>query len=394
MRRDELKQPLHKRNTAARLWQQRPSALVSAYAIMLCVYAGSGVWLTRQHAPFAGEPVVTVAMAPIEVTENLDMAQSVVKQDKLATEEEDAVDVTTASTDIAPSSTRQKITKMDSHVTIITNSRPSLVKAPVEAVTETSDQGPLPKIASNGARPADVYAKKASLNDLHSDAPKIVLILGGMGLNEKLTRTAITQLPSEVTFAFAPYGNNVQAQVDKARDEGHEIFLQLPLEPVGYPANNPGPRTLLADGDAATTRENLNWLLSRFAGYAGVINYMGGRFLSTPNATKSLLSEIKSRGLNFVEDGSGPMTSTDQVAGPLNMPIRHGTSVIDQNPDPSAITAALDALEQQAQGGEIAIGTGSGLDVTISTVKEWIGEAQTRGVVIIPASAAFVGSRG
>ena len=397
MRRDELKQPLHKRSLAARLWQQRPSPLVTAYAVLLTAYAGSGAWLTHQQLPFAGEPVVTVAVAPIDTSESEQVAETVVKEDKAPAPAEQEVKIVTGSTDQAqpiPAPMGQHVTKLDSHVTIITNSRPVLVKAPVADVTDMTDQGPLPKIAANGSRPADIYAKKASLSDIHSDAPKIVLILGGMGLNEKLTKTAITQLPSEVTFAFAPYGNNIQAQVDKARDEGHEVFLQLPLEPVGYPANNPGPRTLLVDDEPKTAQDNLTWLMSRFAGYAGVINYMGGRYLSMPGVTKTLLTELKHRGLDFIEDGSLPMSSTDGAAGSIGMPIRHSTTVIDQNPDPSSIAAALDALEQQAQGGEIAIGTGSGLDVTIQAVKDWIGAAQSRGTVIIPATAAFNGTPG
>lgn len=406
MRRDELKQPLHRRSLAARLWQQRPSALVTAYALLLAGYAGSGLWLTHQKLPFAGEPVVTVAVAPIDTSENEQVAESVVKEDKLPAQSSDQVvatagapevNIVTGSTDQAsaiPEPSGQKVTKLDSHVTIITNTRPVLVKAPVAEVTETTDQGPLPRISANGTRPADVYAKKASLTDIHSDAPKIVLILGGMGLNEKLTKSATTTLPSEVTFAFAPYGNNIQAQVDKARDEGHEVFLQLPLEPIGYPANNPGPRTLLVDNEAKVNADNLTWLLSRFAGYAGVINYMGGRFLSTPAVTKTLLTELKRRGLDYVEDAAMPASSSDGVAGSIGMPIRHAASVIDQNPDPNSIAAALDALEQRAQGGEIAIGTGSGLDVTISAVKDWIGAAQARGVVIIPATAAFSGKTG
>ena len=371
--------------------------MVTAYAVLFSAYAGAGLWLTHQKLPFAGEPVVTVAVAPIDPSESEQVAETVAKQDKSQADAASDVNVVTGSTDEAqpiPEPIHQRITKLDSHVTIITNTRPVLVKAPVEMVTEMTDQGPLPRIASNGAKPSDVYAKKGGMNDLHSDAPKIVLILGGMGLNEKLTRSAITQLPSEVTFAFAPYGNNIQAQVDKARDEGHEIFLQLPLEPVGFPANNPGPRTLLADAEAKTNQDNLTWLLSRFAGYAGVINYMGGRFLSTPSALKPVLTELKHRGLDFIEDGSNNTSSTDAVASSISMPVLHGAAVIDQNPDPVAINAALDALEQQAQGGEIAIGTGTGLDVTISTVKDWIGAAQARGVVIIPATAAFNGQTG
>ncbi len=393
MRRDELKQPLHKRSLTQRLWQQRPSALVTAYALLLVTYAGSGAWLVHQKSPYAGEPIVHAQIPSLETVQTA--KPQAISQ---STNSKDDPEVETASTDQVdvpmPEVSKQKITKLDSHVTIITNSRPSLVKAPVEAVSEKTEQGLLPRIAASGKKPSEVYAKTVSFNVIHSDSPKIVLILGGMGLNEKLTRKAISDLPATVTFAFAPYGNNLQAQVDKARDEGHEVFLQLPLEPVGFPATNPGPKTLLADADGATNLDALYWHLSRFSGYAGVINYMGGRFLSAPNAVKSLLVEIKRRGLTFIEDGSLPMSATDQVATTLNMPVRHGTVQIDQNPDAASITAALEDLEKQASGGGIAIGTGSGLEITVQAVRDWARDAASRGIEIIPATAAFKGRTG
>ena len=399
MRRDELKQPLHRRSLIERLWQQRPSALVTAYAAMLVTYAGSGAWLVHQKLPFAGEPVITMQ---IPVLETVQTAKPVVISQagsaKASPDDEVVQDVETASTDSAdvqvPEAPKQKITKLDSHVTIITSSRPVLVKAPVEAISEKTEQGFLPRIAANGKKPSEIYAKPVGLNTIHSDTPKIVIILGGMGLNEKLTRKAIDDLPATITFAFAPYGNNLQAQVDKARDGGHEVLLQLPLEPVGFPGTNPGPKTLLADADGATNLDALYWHMSRFAGYAGVVNYMGGKFLAAPNAVRSLLTELKHRGLAFIEDGSLPMSAIDQVATSMGMPVRHGNVQIDQNPDAASITAALEDLEKQASGGGIAIGTGSGLDVTVQAVKDWAHDAESRGIEIIPATAAFKGRTG
>jgi uncharacterized protein len=388
MTRDELKQPLRKRSLGTRLWQARPSAIVAAYAAVMLSFAGGGAWLLKQPMPFAGEPIVSLQIPPVEKIETAKV------EPVLEAPAPDVADVETASTDQAPEPKPQKTAKLDDHITVISNSRQALLKAPVAALVEDTPSGPLPRIATSGKKPSDVYAKSVSMNTVHSDAPKIVIILGGMGLNEKLTRRAISDLPGEITFAFAPYGNSLQAQVDNARQNGHEILLQLPLEPVGFPASNPGPKTLLADADEATNEEALHWHMSRFQGYSGVINYMGGRFLSAPTAIKSLLIELKRRGIAFFEDGSLPLSATDQVAGKLNFSVRRGQGVIDVNPDAQSITAALNALEEQAQNGAIAIGTGSGLDVTIDAVRDWAKDAQSRGVIIVPASAAFKGRLG
>lgn len=39
----------------------------------------------------------------------------------------------------------------------------------------------------------------------------------------------------------------------RAREAGHEILLQLPMEPFDYPDSDPGPQTLLASAAPART---------------------------------------------------------------------------------------------------------------------------------------------
>ncbi len=40
------------------------------------------------------------------------------------------------------------------------------------------------------------------------------------------------KLPGAVTLAFVPYGADIEASRTKAREDGHEVLLQVPMEPV------------------------------------------------------------------------------------------------------------------------------------------------------------------
>ena len=336
--------------------------------------------------PFAGEPIVVASLPPVEEEKisATDKAPPIEVVDSDAAAEPSKPDSKNAALDVAMSQDSQ----------IFTSPHQSLAKAPIAGLVEMSEQGPLPKIGLGGKKPLEAYARATSASAIHSDGPKIAIMLGGMGLNEKLTTRADRDLPGDITFAFAPYGANLQDQVNRAREQGHEILLQLPLEPVGFPATNPGPRTLLADADGAANLKDLQWHMSRFAGYAGVVNYMGGRFMAAPAAVKPMLSELKKRGLYFIEDGSLPLSSTDDVAQALHQPVRHADVVIDANPDPQAIVDALNKLEEQARAQGFAMGTGSGLAVTVDAVRDWAKAAADRGIVIVPATAAFKGRLG
>lgn len=387
MRRDELNQPLHKRSLRQRLWERRPSALVCAYTLAIAGMIGGSTWVARQPHPFAGEPIVVVAVPPPEQIKTASIEP--VAEAPVQVEDIVPQDVEEVKLDAEPPPK-----KYQQDAAVFISPRMPLTKAPIFAVTETTDIGMLPRIASTGKKPAEAYAKTVSMGIIHSEAPKIIIILGGMGLNEKLTNQAAKDLPAEVTFAFAPYGNNLQAQVDKARANGHEVLLQLPLEPVGFPATNPGPNTLLADAKDGENTTSLYWHMSRFAGYAGVINYMGGRFLSSAPAVKPLLMELRKRGLLFIEDGSLALSATEDVARSLQFQVRRGQLVIDVNADADSITSALNLLEEEANKNGFAIGTGSGLEITVRTVADWAKAAADRGVIFMPASAAFKGRMG
>lgn len=392
MRRDELNQPLHKRSLTQRLWQKRPSALVAAYVMSFAGMAGGAAWVAKQPYPFAGEPIVVLAVPPAEQikTAAVEPAPAAETPDAPAQTEETA-SIDQVEMDPEPAA---KPKHYEKDATVYHMPSLPLAKAPNFNVMESAEIGMLPKISTNGSKPSDVYAKSVPMGILHSEAPKIIIILGGMGLNEKLTSQAVKDLPAEVTFAYAPYGNNLQAQVDQARASGHEVLLQLPLEPVGYPANNPGPKTLLADAAPAENLDSLLWHMSRFTGYTGVINYMGGRYLSSASAIKPMLAELRKRGVLFIEDGSLALSATEDVAKSLHVSVRRSQTVIDASPDAEAITAALNLLEEEANKNGVAIGTGSGLDVTIKTLGDWSKAASDRGVIFMPASAAFKGRLG
>jgi putative (di)nucleoside polyphosphate hydrolase len=200
--------------------------------------------------------------------------------------------------------------------------------------------------------------------------PKVALLIGGMGLNAELTRATIEALPPEISLAFAPYGDNLQQQANAARARGHEVFLQLPMEPFGYPSIDPGPRTLLTSASAQQNVDSLHWHLSRFSGYAGVTNYLGAQFAANEKAFGPVLHELGKRGLVYVDDGSKGLSRATGLAGKFGLPARSATITLDGD-TPEAVAAALQRLEAAARQNGFAIGTGAGLPATIKVIEQW-----------------------
>jgi polysaccharide deacetylase 2 family uncharacterized protein YibQ len=267
----------------------------------------------------------------------------------------------------------------------IEETRPGLSPAPDKRLVEKSRDGLLPKIGADGAKPMDVYARPAALSArLPAGAPRIALVVGGVGLNARLSQSAIDDLPGAVTLALAPYGPSLEETAAQARARGHEILLQAPMEPFDYPRENPGPHTLLTGG---STLEDLHWLMSRFSGYVGVVNFLGARFSAEAGALKPVLSDIAARGLLYLDDGSSPRSLAPSLAAGLGLAAARADAAIDARAKPQDMDAQLAALEASARKNGQAIAVTEALPGAIARIARFAHDLERRGIALVPVSA-------
>jgi uncharacterized protein len=263
-----------------------------------------------------------------------------------------------------------------------------LTPAPDPRLVEKSKYGMLPRIGDDGTRPSVAYARPLLIAEkLRAGAPRIALVVGGLGLSEAGTLDAIARLPGAVSLGFAPYGADVARDVAQAREAGHEAVLQAPMEPFDYPANNPGAHTLLTTQSEAETRDNLHWLMTRFTGYVGVMNYLGAKFTADRGAFSPVLAEVAARGLLYLDDGGSPRSIAREQAATVSLPTAAADVVIDADPSPQAIEAALVRLEALARANGVAIGVAAALPASVDHVGRWARSLEGRGIALVPLSA-------
>ena len=259
----------------------------------------------------------------------------------------------------------------------------STAHLPDRALIEMSEQGPLPIRSVDGRRPFDVYARPWS----GTGGARVAIVIGGLAVSQTGTQEAIARLPSEVTLAFAPQGNSIGRWMQEARRTGHEIAMQLPLEPFDYPNVNPGRNTLTVDATPAENLKRLRWALSRTTNYTTVMNYMGALFCADEDAMAPVMAELGRRGLGYLDDGSSARSVASGLAVKDGVPFAVGDTTIDAVQDRGAILKKLDELEATARAKGFAIGTGSAFGVTVDAVAAWVNEAKKRGIEIVPVSA-------
>jgi polysaccharide deacetylase 2 family uncharacterized protein YibQ len=181
-------------------------------------------------------------------------------------------------------------------------------------------------------------------------------------------------------------------QAARAREAGHEIMLQVPMEPFDYPDSDPGPHTLTVGARPAENIEHLHWALGRFTGFIGVMNYMGGKLTADANAVTPVLRDIGGRGLVVLDDGSSSRSRLTELAGE-GIGARADV-VLDAVPRGADIDRALQALEANAAARGFAIGSASALPMSLERIGAWTRTLEARGILLVPVSAAFgTGSR-
>jgi polysaccharide deacetylase 2 family uncharacterized protein YibQ len=263
-----------------------------------------------------------------------------------------------------------------------------LTPAPDRRLVAKGLYGPLPKIGADGSRPSEIYARPVIMPaKLSASAPRIAIVVGGMGLSQAATASAIDQLPAAVTLAFAPYGANLEKQVADARTSGHEILLQVPMEGFDESKDAGGPRVLTSSATPDKTLDALHWHMSRFSGYVGLMNFLGGRFTTSQAALSPVMRDAADRGLVYFDDGSSPQSLATTVAASTGVPAARADVVIDLSQRPEAIEAALQRLEAVARQKGSAIGVASGLPHTVDRITRFTQGVEARGLALVPLTA-------
>lgn len=143
--------------------------------------------------------------------------------------------------------------------------------------------------------------------------PRVGIIIDDLGYDSSLAN-AFIRLDLPLTFSVLPFTPNTGLIAQKARKEGREIMLHLPMEPISYPDVNPGDGVLMVSMDKEMILEILNRDLSQIPFIAGVNNHMGSRFTESEKKMMIVLTELKRRGLYFIDSRTSGGSVAFEVA--------------------------------------------------------------------------------
>lgn len=248
-------------------------------------------------------------------------------------------------------------------------------------LVDASPFGPLPRIAEDGRQPVETYARPYELAD---NQPKIAILVTGLGQQADATNASF-HLPGAISLMFSPYAEDLPAYFERARLAGHEVLLELPMEPPDYPSSDPGPHTLRASGTVDANIERLHWVLARAPGYFAVAG-QGGAFAGSQEA-EPIMQALATKGVGMIEINGDGLAATSKTAG---LTYLTASDWIDSTPSAEAIDQALAGLEAKAQAEGLALGVAEAYPITLKRLVDWSSDLAERGIALVPVSAILL----
>lgn len=262
-------------------------------------------------------------------------------------------------------------------------SLPSEVHVP--AAPPPGDAGMVPGAPSQGPAEPSAWRQYAIAVEPSDGRPRIAIVIDDLGVDRRRTAQAIA-LPAPLTMAFLSYAPDLARQTAAARDAGHELLVHVPMQP-GSPGIDPGPNVLAVDLDGDEVLRRLQWGLARFPGHVGINNHMGSRFTADSEGMTVVMSELKRRGLLFLDSLTTGQSVGTRLAVQGRVPFAVRNVFLDNVDDPEAVRARLAETETLARRHGLAIAIGHPRDATLEVLTTWTREIVERGIQLVPVSA-------
>jgi uncharacterized protein len=249
---------------------------------------------------------------------------------------------------------------------------------------EMTKHGAIPQVGKDGKSAPQLYAAQAAPPT--EGKIKVAFIFTDLGRNDALLDKIIEHTPAGVTLAYLPHTSELKTKIKTAREKGHEILLNVPMEPADYPNTDTGPNTLLTGLATADNLDRLHWTMAQGDEYIGLMNMQGSLFLASSKDLNPVLQDAHSRGLLFVEAEACFRSQAEEAAKNLQLPYMKSQFVLNESLTPAELQATLIRAEQMAQeSGFISIVAHSS-PLTTPTLLTWIKRAQEQDYVFLPVS--------
>ncbi len=211
--------------------------------------------------------------------------------------------------------------------------------------------------------------------------PKIAIVIDDVGNDDNL-KDVLWSFPHTVTLAIIPKLPRSEYFSTEGKKHGFEIILHQPMEPIRPVGEDDATmiKVKMSDRDIA---EILGSNLQSVASAVGMNNHMGSLATQDERVMQVVLSELKKRGLFFLDSLTTSRSVCRKAANVVKLPYLARDVFLDNEMEPDYIHGQIEQLAQTARKMGSAIGIGHYKWNTLVVLKEEIARLEAQGFQIV-----------
>tara|TARA_R110002072_G_scaffold149130_5_gene296823 strand:+ start:290 stop:1465 length:1176 start_codon:yes stop_codon:yes gene_type:complete len=227
------------------------------------------------------------------------------------------------------------------------------------------------------------YQRPFSFKEVSQDKPVISFIITDFGLSKEQSMATLDVLPPEISLMLSPYADLPEEWVSMAKAQGHEVWLNLPIQ--NKDATDLGGNTIFHFAPYGDKLKAFFKTLSTTQGYLGLGSFTDTSLTYSAEDYSKLAEEMYTRGLGFIE------------MNPYASPVIEGKSITYGAPYIQADMTLLrikgddsfDTLEHLAQQKKHAVIVVPNAPNIIKNLAVWLVKVAQADYTIAPVSAMF-----
>ncbi len=230
---------------------------------------------------------------------------------------------------------------------------------------------------------ADEAENRNRLPDQDSTAaPKVAIVIDDLGWSTEAV-PVLEEISAPLTMALLPKRpesmNLYRRWIDR-----FEFILHMPMEPEGYPDDDPGEQALFTSMSGEEIRKTLDAVLERYPRVVGMNNHMGSEFISYRPGMEVVMEVLARRNLFFLDSNTTAASVAMDVAPRHNVPAVKNNVFLDLRTDKEHIRGQFRRLIDRAVEKGAAIGIGHIQSYNTALVlRELIPEYKQEGIEFV-----------
>lgn len=255
--------------------------------------------------------------------------------------------------------------------------------APNMALVENADVGMLPVISPDGVKSWQYYSRPFSKL---GNVSLISVIVTGLGIHKELS-IAASRLSPDICLSVSPYTHDAPVWMQSMRVQGHEFFVDLPVQPLNFPLTDPGPDALMVNIMPEENSVRLKKLMSRTTGYIGMVLPNEEVFFDgDKDFVQPVIKEFASRGVMVIFTKPHERTELAKWIDDEGLVHLYADINIRYGADSTEITQQLSAAEAISAKRGNALIVIEASPIALDQLKKWSENLGNKGFQLAPVS--------